>query len=251
MINSDISWLNLGIGALSLMLVIAIFYYYKTGLIKSTLIAFLRMGAQLFLVGIYLKYIFKIDNIFINLLWVLLMAIAAGFTISKRSELNPRAYFLPVFIAVIINVLFNSLVIYFLIIPGGSYTKAQYMIPITGMLIGNSISSTVVGLRTLYRSLDQERDRYRYDIMCGATKDEAIFPFITEAMRSAFNPMIANTATIGLIWLPGMMTGQILAGSDPSTAIRYQAMIMLTVFVASVITLHISILLSKRKISVA
>jgi putative ABC transport system permease protein len=247
MTSSDISWLNLGIGALSLLVVIAIFYYYKTGLIKSTLIAFARMAVQLFLVGIYLKYIFKIDNIYINLLWVLLMAVAAGLTISKRSELNTRLYFLPVFIAVVINVLFNSIVIYFLIIPGGSYLRAQYMIPITGMLIGNSISSTVVGLRSLYRSLNQDRDRYRYDIMCGATKDEAIFPFITEAMRAAFNPMIANTATIGLIWLPGMMTGQILAGSDPASAIRYQAMIMLTVFVASVITLHISILLSKRK----
>jgi putative ABC transport system permease protein len=247
MTSSDISWLNLGIGALSLLVVIAIFYYYKTGLIKSTLIAFIRMAVQLFLVGIYLKYIFKIDNIYINLLWVLLMAVAAGLTISKRSELNTRLYFLPVFIAVVINVLFNGIVIYFLIIPGGSFLRAQYMIPITGMLIGNSISSTVVGLRTLYRSLNQDRDRYRYDIMCGATKDEAFFPFITEAMRAAFNPMIANTATIGLIWLPGMMTGQILAGSNPASAIRYQAMIMLTVFVASVITLHISILLSKRK----
>ncbi len=242
----DISWLSLGLGFLVLILPLIILWYYKTLLIKPMLIAFLRMFVQLFLVGIYLKYIFLWDHWWINTLWVLVMIIAAGFTITKRTELNLRLFLLPIIIGVTANAILNGLFIGLIILGFDNLLKAQYMIPIYGMLIGNSIGSMVVGLRTLYKGLAKDEERYRYAIMCGATQAEAIMPFVSESLKTAINPIIANTATIGLIWLPGMMTGQILAGSEPMTAIKYQIMIIVTIFVASVISLFFSILVSQK-----
>lgn len=242
----DISWLSLGLGFLLLIIPLLILWYYKTRLIKPMLIAFARMFVQLFLVGIYLKYIFLWDKWWINALWVLVMIIAAGFTITKRTELNLKLFLLPITIGFTANVIINGLVIGFIILGFDNLIKAQYMIPIYGMLIGNSIGSTIVGLRSLYKGLSKDEERYRYAIMCGATEGEAIFPFVGEALKSALNPIIANTATIGLIWLPGMMTGQILAGSEPMTAIKYQVMIIVSIFVASVISLFLSIVTSQK-----
>ncbi len=244
--SADISWLSLGLGFLLLIIPIIILWFYQTRLVKPTIIAFVRMFIQLFLVGIYLKYIFLWDRWWINLIWVVIMIIAAGLTITKRTELNMKLFVLPVIIGFSANVIINGFFIGFIILGIDNLMKAQYMIPIYGMLIGNSIGSTIVGLRSLYNGLSKEEERYRYTIMCGATEGEAIFSFVSEALKSALNPIIANTATIGLIWLPGMMTGQILAGSQPMTAIKYQVMIIVTIFVASVISLYLSIITSQK-----
>ena len=242
----DIEWLGLILSFFLLAIPILIFWYYKTKLVKPTVTAFARMAIQLLLLGIYLKYIFLFDKWWINGLWVVIMIIAAGFTIVKRSELRMNLFLLPLIISGFANIMINGSVIAFVIIGGDSFISAQYIIPISGMLIGNSLGSSIVGLRTLYRTLAKDEERYRYAIMCGASQGEAIFPFVSESLKSALNPIVANTATIGLIWLPGMMTGQILAGTDPTAAIKYQIMIVLTIFIASVISLFLSIVLSQK-----
>jgi putative ABC transport system permease protein len=204
------------------------------------------MGLQLTLVGIYLGFIFKHDSILINFLWVTIMILAGCFTIIKRSELKQKIFFLPVLLGVLANVIINFAVFILIIIGDTKFFSARYLIPITGMVIGNSITTSIVGLRSFYQSLSRDEDRYRFYLMSGATKNEALLSFFSEAMKDAFNPTIASTATIGLIWLPGMMTGQILGGSDPSIAIKYQIMIMVAVFVGGVVTVFISLMTSKR-----
>lgn len=242
---TDISWFNLALGSIILLIPIIIFYYYRTGLTKPTLIAFGRMSIQLFFVGIYLKYIFEYNAIWLNVLWVIVMAFVASYTVVKRSELKQIKFYVPVLTGIIANVSVNGLLVAFIIIGTESFFNARYIIPIMGMFIGNSLNSSIIGLRSFYKTLSNDEERYRYYLMCGADKNEALFPFLSDAMKDAFNPTIASTATIGLIWLPGMMTGQILGGSDPLTSIKYQIMIMIGIFAGSVISVFISLTLSK------
>jgi len=242
----DITWLNLAIGSIIMIIPIVIFYYYRTGLSKPTLIAFGRMAVQLFLVGIYLKYIFDYNAIWLNVLWVIVMVFIASYTVIKRSDLKQKKIYIPVLLGITANIIINGLLVAFIVIGTEHFFNARYIIPIMGMFIGNSLNSAIIGLRSFYKSLVNDEERYKYYLMCGAEKNEALFPFLSEALKDAFNPTIASTATIGLIWLPGMMTGQILGGSDPLTSIKYQIMIIIGIFAGSVISVFVSLILSKR-----
>jgi putative ABC transport system permease protein len=242
----EITWVNLLLGSLLLLFPAFIFWRYKTELLKPMIISFLRMALQLTLVGLYLEFIFEWDSIWVNLLWVLIMIVAAGQTIIQRSEIKDKRFYIPISVGTLMNVLINGAVFAFIIIGKDDFFFSRVMIPIFGMVIGNSISGTIIAIRSFYNSLIKEEERYRYYLASGASKAEALFPFMSQAIKDAFSPTIASTATIGLIWLPGMMTGQILGGSDPITAIKYQIAIIVAIFAGTVIAVYTSIKLSKN-----
>lgn len=242
----DISWIDLAVGYLLIIIPMAIFHYFGTGMIKSTLIAIGRMTVQLFLVGLYLQVIFDINNVWINIGWVLAMIVIASFTVIKRSNINRKLFQIPILISMLISVLLIDVYFLGLVIKLDFLFDARYFIPITGMLIGNCLSNNIVALNTFYKNLNREQTQYRFAIANGATKSEALRGFIAEALKKSLNPTIATTAVVGLISLPGMMTGQILGGSNPAVAIKYQIMIMITILVSSLITVVLSILISNR-----
>ena len=105
-----------------------------------------------------------------------------------------------------------------------------------GILLGNMLGVNVMGLNTYYSQLIREQGLYHYMIGNGATIKEAVCPFIREALEKAFAPAIANMAVMGLVALPGTMIGQILGGSSPEVAIKYQIMIVVSKAVLHVIT---------------
>lgn len=242
----DITWLGLIIGSLIILFPIWIFNHYRTKLIKPTIISVVRMAFQLFLVGIYLELIFEYNSIWINLLWVFIMIFAASFTIITRSDLTLRHMFVPLITAILTNVLINGLIYSFLIVGTDTIFSARYLIPIMGMVVGNSVNSSIIGIRKFYSSIYEQNEQYIYKLMCGANRREATFDYYRDAIIEAFNPVIASTATIGLIWLPGMMTGQILGGSNPAVAIKYQIIIVISIFAGSVITVFTALKLSER-----
>jgi putative ABC transport system permease protein len=244
--GADISWLELFLGGLVLIIPFWLLIHFKTGLFKDALIAHGRMLLQLMLVGVYLKVIFKIDSVAVNLAWVSLMIIAAAFSISKRSNLKVKTMFFPIASAILVNVLINGSVLAFLVVGVEHFLSARYLIPLMGMIVGNTLNSSIVGIRSFFNQLSKNEEIYRYNLICGATKSESVFNFTSQAMKEAFNPVIASTAVMGLIWLPGMMTGQILGGSDPLIAIKFQIMIIVTIFAGSVITVFVSILIAKK-----
>jgi putative ABC transport system permease protein len=237
----DISWLQLGLGFLLLIIPIAIFAYFRTGLVGTMLIAFGRMTVQLMLVGVYLKYLFELNAWWLNTLWVLVMALTATYTIIRRSELKQKYFFASVMAGVVIGMAIPAIVFLQMVLGLGNIFTARYMIPIVGMILGNCLSGAIIGIRSFYHSIEKSEETYMFRLMTGATRNEALFDYFRAALKDAFSPMIATTATMGIISLPGMMTGQILGGSDPTVAIKYQMMIMIAIMSASVMTVFISI----------
>ncbi len=242
----DINYFNFALGFLLMAIPIAIFAYYRTGLVKSTVISIVRMTIQLFLVGFYLKYIFEWDKWWLNLLWALIMVVVAAHTIGGRTNMKRIIFIIPIFTAILSSMFIVDGFFLGIVIKLDNVFSAMYFIPITGMIIGNSLKDNVVALNDFYKSLNKNRVMYNFYLANGASRAEALKPFMRKSLQTAFNPRIASTAVIGLIALPGMMTGQLLGGSSPEIAIKYQIMLVITIFAASTITVFLTILLVNR-----
>jgi putative ABC transport system permease protein len=112
-------------------------------------------------------------------------------------------------------------------------------------ILGNCLQGNVIALERFYSSLRKNENEYMTFLMLGATRWEAVHSYFREAVKAAINPTIASMATMGLVSLPGMMTGQILGGSEPWLAVKYQIAIMICIFtstmIASIINLKLSL----------
>jgi putative ABC transport system permease protein len=105
----------------------------------------------------------------------------------------------------------------------------RYALPLLGMILGNTMTGISLGLHTLSTVLVRDRDAVEAQLMLGATRWQATLPAVRTALRSALMPIVNSMAATGLVFLPGMMTGQILAGAEPMLAVRYQMLIMFLV----------------------
>lgn len=244
--TTDISNISMLLGLLLMALPIYFFWKYNTGMVKSTIIAIARMVVQLLLVGLYLKYLFLWDNPLLNIAWVLIMVVVATETSLTRTKLKRSVMMIPLLVGFVSASLLVGLYFLGVVLKLDNIFNAQYFIPILGILMGNMLGVNVIGLNTFYYNLLREKNCYYYLIGNGATVDEATAPFVRQALTRAFSPAIANMAVMGLVALPGTMIGQILGGSSPDVAIKYQMMIIVITIAASIISLMSTIYLSKR-----
>lgn len=243
----ELSWFQLAIGFLSLLIPSAILWWYKTGLNRKLVIATIRMTLQLLFVGYYLEYLFEYDNPWLNLAWILVMVIVADFATIDRSGLKQKASLvIPIFGATFLGIVMIDFFFLEVVIQLRTILEAQYAIPITGMVLGNCLRSNVIGINDFYYNLKDNKERYQFYLASGATRSEALYPFFQRALQKSANPTLASMATIGLVSLPGMMTGQILSGSSPMTAIQYQIMIMLAIFTGTILSVFLAIIFSNR-----
>lgn len=230
-----------------LLIPLGIAWYFRIGILQRMLIAVLRMTGQLALVGLALIYVFRWDNTWVNIGWVVAAIVFATFSAINNSELNYRKFVAPVFAALLLSA--GSILLFFngILLDLSNVFTAQYLIIIGGMLLGNALKGIVIGISDFYKNLKNDRDRYLYHIAAGANQWEALIPFFRDGLKAALNPSIASMATLGVVFLPGMMTGQIIGGSDPDTAIRYQIAIMITIFVCITLSVALTVLFSVRQ----
>lgn len=231
-----------------LIIPIAGFLYYRVPLIKDTMIAIIRMSVQLALVAVYLEYVFKLNNAWLNSLWVIVMISVSIFTAIKRMRLQFRKFIVPFIISGLTSVIIIDAFFLGYVIKLDYVFDARYFIPISGMVLGNAMNHNIVGLTTYFDGLTRNRELYYFLLTNNNNKTAALAPFIREALRKGLNPLIATMMVMGLISLPGMMTGQILGGSSPAIAIKYQIMIMLAIFTGVSINLLLSIIVSNISI---
>ena len=243
---SDISVVGMIMGFLLILIPSWFLYYYKTGLVKETLSAALRMSVQLFLIGFYLKYMFLWNYWWLNILWVLAMLFVASYTTLKRTKLPFKRLIVPMYCALFTALLIIDLYFMGLIVQQENLFDARYFIPVSGMILGNMLSANVIALNAYYGALNRERTLYLYRLGNGATGAEARAPFMRDALIKSFNPTIASMAVMGLISLPGTMTGQILGGSSPDVAIKYQIMLMISIFSSSLISVLLTLYFTRR-----
>jgi len=244
----DISWLGLLLTYAVIAVPILIFWYYQTGLVWKVVLSLTRMSVQLLLLGVYLKYVLEYDNVWLNLAWVFVMICVAAFTTVSRSSLKRKYFFMPVFLALLISVLLTDAFILGISINTGGQVTAQYLIPLTGMIIGNCMERNILVLGQYYANLRENSQRYFFAIANGATRAEALRPFMRDSLSKAFNPYIAMMMTMGIISLPGLMTGQILEGGSAMVAVKYQIMIILAIFASSALSVLLMVYFANKRV---
>ena len=247
--NSEIihiDFFHLLIGYLMLLIPIGFFYYFKVDLIKSTLISVFRMSIQLILVGFYLESIFKINSALINSLWVIAMIFIGVYTTIKRAKLKFRYFIFPLVFALSASMIIISTYFFAAVLESGNFFDARYFIPVAGMILGNAMNYNIISLNTYFESLIRDENQYYFLLVNSGNPTCAKRPFIRSAMSKALNPLIGTMMVMGIISLPGMMTGQILGGSLPTTAIKYQILIAVAIFSAGTLNLALSIIFSNR-----
>lgn len=248
MTTADISYVGLVIGLLLMILPLYFFYVYKVKLMTSTIVATVRMVVQMFLIGIYLKYLFLWNSPWINILWVLIMVFVASFTSVSRTHLKVRYMFMPVAVGLFMSAMVIGLYFLLFVLQLKNPFESQYFIPTVGVLMGNMLGVNVISLSTYFGGLKRDNQLYFYLLGNGATQQEAVAPFVRKAVHKAFTPCIANMAVMGIVSFPGTMIGQILGGTTPETAIKYQMMIVVITFCASMLSLMITLYLANIKI---
>lgn len=206
-----------------------------------------RMGIQLSLVGIFLQYIFNFNNSLLNFSYLVFMITVASFATIKSCNLHLKRFIIPLFLAFIIPNVFVLLFFNTFVIKLDNLFSAQYLIPIGGMLLGNCLSGNIICMNNFYKAIKENRNEYFYSLSLSGNKIEALTPYFKNAILASVNPTLASIETIGLVSLPGMMTGQILGGAIPITAIKYQIAIMIAILIARYFSAILSILFTAHK----
>lgn len=214
---------------------------------KEVLIASIRMTLQLILVGYVLVYLFESMNPFLTILVLLIMESFAIYNIFQRSSrpLNKKLKQV-VALSMTFGTLTSLLFFLFVVIQISPWYDPQYFIPIAGMLIGNSMTGISLGVNRLLEGMKERKSLVESALMLGATPKQAAKEVVDSAFDSAILPTINSMVGMGLVFLPGMMTGQILSGVSPTTAIAYQIAIMLGILGSVSLTVIIFVQLGSR-----
>ena len=157
-----------------------------------------------------------------------------------------RHFMAPLFVGLLAGTAIPVLVFVGPILRPSNSLDARYVIPLAGMVLGNCLQANIIGLKYFYEAIAKNEKAYHLSLAQGARLQEAVQPYFRDALQAALLPTVARMATIGLVALPGMMTGVILAGADPMAAIKYQIAIMIAIFSGTAVTVYLAIRLTVK-----
>ncbi len=243
----DIRTTGLILGYFLLIIPIAILLIYRIKLMKNLTISLLRLTIQLLLVGLYLQFLFKLNAWWLTVLWFIFMIFAADISLLSSSKLSLRRFLFPIFLSLLAGTLVPLIYMLGIIIKLPNLLEAQYFIPLAGMIIGNSLRADIIGLSRFYDLIRTDEKCYLLSLAQGATLHESVKPYLQRAFSASLAPSLASMATIGIVSLPGMMTGIILGGTNPFVAIKYQIAIMIAIFTGTTMTVILGIILTAKK----
>ncbi len=230
-----------------LLLVVVGLVMKKCGIneIKRLVVSSGRMTVQLVLAGFILMYIFENPN---PLFIVIYISAMIGFSIhrviSKNKQLNVKFKAIVAFSVVFSGV--SVLLFFVILVIGQSIFNPQYAIPISGMLLGNTMTALSLGITTFSNSIKGNSNKINAAIYAGAKPEAVLSPFVRQALETAMVPTLNSMVGMGIVSLPGMMTGQILSGTLPLTAILYQIAIIIAICTIVTLSSFISLYFGQK-----
>jgi len=224
----ELGLLDLAVAATLLLVNAVLSIVLDLRLERQLAIAAIRMVVQLSLVGLVLKLLFAVLSPWLTALAALVMAIFAGWEVAARQSHRFTGwwgYGLGGTTMTLAGLLVTTLGLTVMLRPEPWYDP-RYAIPLFGMILGNAMTGVSLGLHTLTSTTTRDRPAVEAQLLLGATRWQAMAGVTREALYSGLMPTINAMAATGVVALPGMMTGQILAGVDPTQAVRYQLLVM-------------------------
>ena len=222
---------------LFLLLAVLLSKLKKLELEKDILFSSVRAIIQLGILGFIIFFIFSLEGAFMVLL-LSGMVVAAAHIASKRtaSALRPRSFQ----VSLTAIGLSSFFVIGFSLLTGIMDQSARFIIPLGGMVIGNSMLRCSIAYERLSSEMKKNRDEIENYLALGASGEEASRPFIRCSRRAALLPTLDNLKASGVVWIPGLMAGMILAGADPIWAAEIQLVILFMLLSTATLTVIIA-----------
>lgn len=222
---------DLALAALILLINGGISVAFQLGLERTIAVSALRMVVQLTLIGLVLKFIFAATSPLWTAAFALVMLVAGGYEVWSRQDRHIAGWpalamgsTIPFAAGLVIAVFAMTVVLQ----PSPWYAP-RYFLPILGMMIGNALAGVSLVLNSITQGVRDNRPAIEGRLALGASRFEAASDVLRHAMKTGLMPILTAMAASGLVTLPGMMTGQILAGIDPIDAAKYQVLIMFLV----------------------
>ncbi|MFQ5534316.1 MAG: iron export ABC transporter permease subunit FetB [Sphingomonadales bacterium] len=227
----ELSYFDLVLAAGFLIASAALSLVLQLRLERQLLLAATRMVVQLGLIGLVLKALFAAVSPWLTGGVAVAMALLAGREIMARQQQRLSgwwAYGLGASTMLIAGAIVTVLALTTQLQPE-PWHHPRYAIPLFGMILGNTMTGISLGLNTLTTAVGRDRMAVEARLTLGATRWQALRPVSRDALRNGFMPIVNSMAAAGLVFLPGMMTGQILAGVEPTEAAKYQILIILLI----------------------
>jgi putative ABC transport system permease protein len=205
-------------------------------LVSDLAISSIRAFVQLMILALFLQVIFDIQNLFWISLILIGMMVIASYTSAKRVKEVKHAFRISA--TSIIGS--SSAIIFAMVALGVIPLQAEYIIPLGGMVIGNCMNITSLAMERLKGEVANNTMMIDNMLALGARSDQSISPLIKRSVRASLIPTLDNLKTMGLVWIPGLMSGMIIAGMDPSKAAVFQLIIIFMILASNTIASIIS-----------
>jgi putative ABC transport system permease protein len=243
----DLSVWQLAGAVLLVGVIIAVSIRQALGLERDLAMGSLRTMAQLYGVGLVLTAVFAAARWY----WVVLMLIgmtgvATQAAVSHLNKPIPGGHRIAA-TALTFSTAVTLAYVLTLVVQVRPWYEPQYIIPIAGMILGNSMTSAALAGDRLQGEIRARADEVEARLALGFSGREAVQPLVRSALRAAMIPTVNGMMTVGLVQLPGMMTGQILAGSPPLVAIRYQIVVVFMLAAATAVSSLLFVRLAARR----
>jgi putative ABC transport system permease protein len=244
----NLSLWDVAIAALLIIVNGALSVALKLDLERKLAWAAVRTVAQLLAIGYVLGWVFHYDRWFVVLPLMVLMTLIAGFAGAGRGTRTYSGQRADSVLSIWVSSWLVAAVGLFVVIRIHPWYEPQYAIPILGMILGNTLTGVSLGIERMTEELTARRDRVDVALALGATRWEAAQDPARQAVRAGMIPTLNQMAVVGVVSLPGMMTGQVLAGQSPLQAVRYQIVIMFLIAASSALGTVGAVLLTYRRL---
>ncbi|MGF6762477.1 putative ABC transport system permease protein [Paraburkholderia sp. GAS33] len=244
----NLSLWDVAIAALLIVVNGAVSVALKLDLERKLAWAAVRTVVQLLAIGYVLGWVFQFDRWFVVLPLMVAMTLIAGFAGAQRGARTYAGQRVDSIVSIWVSSWLVAAVGLFVVIRIRPWYEPQYAIPILGMILGNTLTGVSLGIERMTEELTARRDRVDMALALGATRWEAAQAPARQAVRAGMIPTLNQMAVVGIVSLPGMMTGQVLAGQSPLQAVRYQIVIMFLIAAASALGTVLAVLLTYRRL---
>lgn len=230
-----------------ILIVLMVSWCLRLHLTKTLFMAALRTVVQLSFIGLILAWVFAREQWYEVLSILTIMTLIAGSAAKKRVKRRYKGLFIDTLLAVSVSAVLVTAIAILVILEVQPWYTPQFVIPILGLILGNSLTAISLTSNQLINAFYEQQARIEMMLSLSATPFEAVHEQIRTAIINGMTPTLNSMLVVGVVSLPGMMTGQILAGADPTQAIRYQIVTMFLICVSSTLGCTISALLTYRR----
>ena len=213
----------------------------RLGLAKDLAVGVARTVVQLSLVGYVILFLFRADYAPLTVAVIFVMVAFAGWTALRKCGCRKVEVYPITTLSILAGSTLTLAYVVVLVVRPEKWSDPQYIIPLAGMIIGNAMNGTALAIERLTSEVRTTRNAIEVRLSLGATRLQAVSEGVRKAVSAALIPSINAMMVVGLVLLPGMMTGQILAGTDPVIAARYQMVVMFMLPAATFLSVMLAV----------